>query len=109
MNIRTYLDAYHADNLSTRRSHTGIFIYVNNLLIIWFSKWQNMVESSSFGSEFVALRIDMELLVSLRYKMGMFGVLIDGPVYVFCDNSSMTNNVTLPQSLLKKRQNSIWP
>ena len=84
MNIRTYLDAYHADNLSTRRSHIGIFIYVNNLLIIWFSKWQNMVESSSFGSEFVALRIATELQVSLRYKLRMFVIPIDGLLDVFC-------------------------
>ena len=84
VNIRTYLDAYHADNLSIRRSHTGIFIYVNNLLIIWFSKWQNMVESSSFGSEFVALRIATELQVSLRYKLRMFVIPIDGLLDVFC-------------------------
>ena len=102
------MDTDYAANFSTQRSHTFILIYLDNSLIIWFSRRKNTVEYSSFGSEFVALRIDMELLVSLRYKMGMFGVLIDGPVYVFCDNSSMTNNVTLPQSVLKKRHNAIF-
>jgi hypothetical protein len=49
-------DANHAGNVISRRMHTGILIYVQNAPIIWFSKRQNTVESSSFGSEFVTLR-----------------------------------------------------
>ena len=105
--IRTYVDADHAGNLATRRSHSGIFIYLNNALVIWFSKRQNTVESSSFGSEFVALRITIELLIALRYKLRMFGVPIDGAADVFCDNQSVTRNATLPQSVLNKRHNAI--
>ena len=55
--ISCFVDANHAGNVITRRSHTGISIYVQNAPIIWFSKQQNTVESSSFGSECVALRI----------------------------------------------------
>ena len=55
-----------------------------------------MIESSSFLSEFVALIISTELLVSIRYKLKMFGIPFDVPVDVFFDNHSMTNNVTLP-------------
>jgi hypothetical protein len=77
--ISCFVDANHAGNVITRRSHTGILIYVQNAPIIWFSKRQNTVESSSFGSEFVALRIAKEMLVALRYKIRMFGVPIDGP------------------------------
>ena len=38
----------------------------------------------------------------------MFGILIDGPGYVFFDNQHMTNNVTLPQSVLNKSKNEIF-
>ena len=55
----------------------------------------------------MALIIDKELLVSLRYKMKMIGITIDGPVYLFWDNKSVTKNVTLPQSVLNKRHNEI--
>ena len=96
MNIRTYVDEDHAGNLATWRSHTSILIYLKNLLIICFSKRKNMIESSSFLSEFVALIISTELLVSIRYKLKMFGIPFDVPVDVFFDNHSMTNNVTLP-------------
>ena len=67
-----FVDANHAGNVVTLRSHTGILIYVMNAPIIWFSKKQNTAESSTFGSEFVALRIARDVIVALRYKLGMF-------------------------------------
>ena len=97
MKTSTYVDADHTGNLVTQRSHTGILIYFNNYLIIWFSKRQDTVEYLSFGSEFVALIIATELLVLLRYKLSMFGIPIDGPADVFCENCSLTNNIILPQ------------
>lgn len=75
--------------------------------ISWFSKKQNTVESSTFSSEFVALRIATELIISLRYKLRMFGVPINGPANVFCDNEAVYKNVSNPSSTLKKKHNSI--
>ena len=66
-----------------------------------------MVEFSSFGSEFVTLKIDTELLVLLSYKLRIFGIHIDGPADVFFDNQSVTKNVTLTQSVMNKRHNII--
>ena len=42
--VRFYVDADHAGNLVTRRSHTWIIIFVDNSPIIWYSKLQNTVE-----------------------------------------------------------------
>ena len=56
--IKAYVDTNHSGNIGIRRSHNGIIIYVNNAPIICYSKLQNTVEASSFGYEFVALRID---------------------------------------------------
>ncbi len=69
VNILCFVDANHAGNVITRRLHTRIIIYVQNAPIIWFSKQQNTVESSSFGSEVVALRAAKDMLVLLRYKL----------------------------------------
>jgi hypothetical protein len=102
-----FVDANHAGNVVTRRSHTGVLIYVMNAPIIWFSKKQNTVESSTFGSEFVALRIARDLIVALRYKLRMFGVPLDGPTDVMCDNQGVVNNASLPQSTLGKKHNAV--
>ena len=102
-----FVDANHAGNVITRRSHTGILIYVQKAPIIWFSRRQNTVESSRFGSEFVALRIAKEMLVALRYKLRRFGVPMEGPCNVFCDNSGVVKNTSIPESNLMKNHNAI--
>jgi hypothetical protein len=87
--------------------HTGIIINVQNAPIVWFSKRQNTVESSNFGSEFVALRAAKDMLVALKDKLRMFGVPIDGPANVFCDNIGVVKNPTIPESMLAKKHNAI--
>jgi len=80
---------------------------VNKAPILWYSKRQNTVESSTFGSEFVAMRIATDLIVSLRYKLRMFGIPIVGPANVLCDNQGVVNNATMPESTLTKKHNQI--
>ena len=63
--INTVVDADHAGNKATRRSHTWILIFINRAPTVWYSKCQNIVETSTFGSEFVARRIATELIKSL--------------------------------------------
>ena len=102
-----FVDASHASNKVTYRSHTGIFILLNSAPIAWCSKRQNTVETSTFGSEFVALRIATEMVQGLRYKLRMMGVPIDGPTSMFCDNQSVTKNASVPKSTLSKKDNAI--
>jgi len=63
--ISCFVDADHAGNLLTRRSQSGILIFLNKSPITWYSKQQNTVESSTFGSEFIAMRIATDLIMSL--------------------------------------------
>jgi hypothetical protein len=65
------------------------------------------VETSTFGSEFVALRMARDLIISMRYKLRMFGILIEGPAQVFCDNQGVVKNTSLPESVLTKKHNAI--
>ena len=105
--ITCFVDADHAGNLVTRRSHSGMLIFAQNAPILWFSKRQNTVETSSFGSEFVAMRIAKEMIVALRYKLRMFGVPVPEPADVMCDNRGVVKNTSIPSSILSKRHNAI--
>jgi len=107
MVMNVFVDADHAGNVVTRRSHTGIIIYLQNAPIMWFSKKQNTTESSTFGSEFVAMRIAKEMIIALRYKLRMFGIPIAGPANVFCDNMGVVKNTSIPTSTLNKKHASI--
>mmetsp|Transcript_2147 Transcript_2147/g.3296 ORF Transcript_2147/g.3296 Transcript_2147/m.3296 type:complete len:227 (+) Transcript_2147:4733-5413(+) len=105
--INMFCDASHATDLITRRSTTGIIFFLQGTPIVWYSKRQNTVESSTFGSEFVALKIATEMVEGLRYRLRMMGVPIDGEVNTFCDNDSVVKNVTNPASTLSKKHNAI--
>jgi hypothetical protein len=65
------------------------------------------VEAATFGSEMVSLRICKEFIVAMRYKLRMFGVPIEGPANVFCDNRGVVKNTSMPESTLKKKHNAI--
>ena len=105
--IRAKVDADHAADTVTRRSRTGFLVYLNSAPIYWMSKKQTSVESSSFGSEFIAMKQCCEYLRGLRYKLRMLGIPVIGPVYVYGDNQSVLANTTIPESALKKKSQSI--
>jgi len=102
-----FCDADHAGDKVSRRSHTGILIFLNRAPILWYSKKQNTVETSTFGAEFVALRIAVELIEGIRYKLRMMGVPIEGSCTTFCDNETAVKNSTVPESMLRRKHNAI--
>ena len=107
VDTRVFVDASHAANRQTRQSHTGYVIFVQSAPIMWFSKRQNTIEASTFGSEFIAMKACIEAITHLRYKLRMFGIPISGPTDVYCDNESVVKNSTLVESTLNKKHNSI--
>ena len=64
--------------------------------IIMLRKIQNTFETSTFGSEFTALKNAIELVEALQYKLCIFRVPIEGVTNVFCDNESVYKNVSTP-------------
>ena len=78
-------------------------MFVNGTPIKWYSKRQNCVETSTYGSEVVAGRIAVDAAVELRYNLRMLGAPVKGRTVLFGDNQSMVTNTTLPHSTLKKR------
>ena len=105
--ITTWVDADHAYDQVTRRSVTGIVIMINGMIWKTYSKRQKTVESSTYGSELVAARIAVDLVVETRYTLRMLGVEIDGPALMLGDNKSVVLNTSVPSSLLKKKHCAI--
>jgi len=105
--LTAFVDSDHAGDTLTRRSRTGIFLFIQNAPIVWFSKKQTSIETSSFGSEFSAMKTAVEMVEGLRYKLRIMGVPIDGPCNVNADNMSMVRNSSVPESQLKKKSNLI--
>jgi len=107
VDLRLYVDSDHAGDTVTRRSRSGFFIFMNMALVSWHFKKQSTIETSVFGAEFVAMKVAMEVMRGLRYKLRMMGVPLSGPTYTYGDNMSVIHNTQRPESVLKKKSNSI--
>jgi hypothetical protein len=53
------------------------------------------------------MRVAIDLIEGLRYKLRMMGVPIDGSTKVYCDNDAVVKTTTHPESTLKKKHNAI--
>ena len=105
--MRVCVNADHAGDLLTGCSRTGFIVLLNGAPIYWSSKKQTSCETSTFGSEFVAMKQATEYIRGLRYKLRMMGITVDEPVFDFGDNQSVLANTTAPGSTLKKKSNAI--
>jgi hypothetical protein len=102
-----YVDADFAGDKLTRRSRTGFIVFLNSSPIYWYSKRQNSIETSSFGSEFVAMKHACEYIRSLRYHLRMMGIPVKDPTFIRGDNQSVLSNSSIPESILKKKHHSV--
>ena len=82
----------------SRDSQTGTFIFCNRAPVMWLSKKQNLVETSTFGFDFTVLKLAVKLVIELRYKMRMFGVPLKGPTDMFCEKKNYYSRTHAPQS-----------
>ena len=101
--LTCYVDADHARDSVTRRSVTGIFVLLNNTPIVWMSKRQRTVETSTYGSELVAARIAIDILIEMRFKLRALGLNLEETSVMIGDNMSVVVNTTIPSSMLKKK------
>ena len=105
--IKAYVDSDHAgDHTVTRQSRTEFIVYLlNSAPIYWSSKKQGSVETSTYASEFCAMKNCCEYIRGLRYKLQMMGIPCDFPAYILDDNQSvLVNSSSKPFSVLKKNQ-----
>jgi hypothetical protein len=105
--MTAYVDADHAADTVTRRSRTGFMVFLNSAPIFWYSKKQSTIETSSFGSEFMAMKHCTEYIRGLRYKLRMMRISCDLPSLIYGDNQSVLANTSIPDSVLKKKSYSI--
>jgi hypothetical protein len=69
----------------------------------WYSKRLQTVETATYGSELVPVRIATDMIIEMRYVLRTLRVPIDGPVLLLGDNKSVVLNTSVPSSILKKK------
>ena len=107
MNITVFVDSDHAHDKITRRSITGIIIFVGRTPVFYSSKRQGSIETSTYGAEFCAMKTCVEELISLRYMLRCLGVSVEHASVVCGDNLGVIQNISIKDSLLKKKHVAI--
>ena len=103
LDIHNFVDADHAHDKVTGRSVTGMILFVGSTPVVWISKQQTSVQTSTFGAEFVALKKAVEEVVAIRYHLRSMGVKVTKATPVFVDNMSVVLNSSNPGSTLNKK------
>ena len=66
------------------------------------------METSTYGSELVAMRLTMDMVKALKYKLWMFGIeIMEDETRIYGDNNAVILNTSVPESTLKKKHHSI--
>ena len=73
------MDADFAGDSLTRRSRSGFIVIIYGAHLFWFSKKQYSMETSLFGSKFMAMRQCCEYLRGLRCNHRMMGFPVNNP------------------------------
>jgi len=107
LSLTTYFDADLAHDTVTRKSMTGISVWVGRTPIIGMCRRQGPIETSTFGSEFNASRNATEEVIAARYMMRSFGIPVDKPTAFLGDNRGMLQNAGIASSVCRKKHHSI--
>ena len=70
----------------------GFYLLEYSAKIQWFFKKQVSIETSVFGTVYMAMKIVIETLRGIRYNMRMIGVPISGQSYIYGYNMSVIYN-----------------
>ena len=103
LDINLFVDANHAHDKVTGRSITGLFGFVGSTPVLWSSKRQASVQTSTFGAEFMALKKAVEEAITLRYYLRSMGINVSKPTPIFVDNMGVVLNASNPGSTLNKK------
>ena len=98
----TYVDANLCHDLTTGRSVTGILHLVNQTVIDYYLKKQPLVQTATYGSEYMAARTATEQIMELRTTLRYLGVEILSTSYMFGDNKTVVDSSINPASKLNK-------
>ena len=94
-----FVDSDHAGDYVSCRSRSGFFIYMNTVLLQWFSEKQTTVETSVFVAEFVAMKSGIDALRALRHMIWMMGSPIFNPSYIYGNSIFVVHNTSRSESV----------
>lgn len=94
--LNGFADADWGTCLDTRRSTSGMCVFLVHSLITWKSKKQDIVSSSSTEAEYRSMAVTTKELLWLNQMLKDLHIQVDSSAKLFCDNKSATYIATNP-------------
>ena len=107
LDTAVFFDADHAHDHVTRRSISGLIVFVGSTPVIWTSKRQGCIATSTYCAEFISMRSAVEEAISIRYMLRCLGVPVTKPTDLFGDNFGVIQSAEIPDGELKKKHIAI--
>jgi hypothetical protein len=101
--VNIYFDSDHAHDKITGRSISGVIVYVGSTPIIWRSKRQGSVQTSTYGAELNSMRLAVEEAITIIYMLRSLGIKVLEPSNTIGDNEATIICATNPETALKKK------
>ena len=102
-----FFDADHAHDHVTRRSISGLIVFVGSTPVLWHSKRQGCIATSTYCAEFISMRSAVEEAISIRYMLRCLGIPVTKPTDLFSDNFGVIQSAEIPEGELKKKHIAI--
>lgn len=83
-----YSDADYASCPETRKSINGVVLMLNGGPVIWSSRKQGVVATSTTDAEYIAVHEASKEVVWCRRLLNDINIEQDGPTVLFCDNTA---------------------
>ena len=88
MELTGYVDADFANDLDSRKSTSGLAIFVGGSCVSWRSKRQNIVTTSTSEAEYVAASVLSKEIIYVTKLYKDFNLDISFPIEIQKDNRS---------------------
>ncbi len=101
--VSIFFYSVHGHDRKTGRSISGVIVIEGCTPIMWKSRRQGAVATSTYGAEFYTMKLATEEAATIRYMLRSLGIPVTTPCHMYGDSSSVIQNVTRPDSPLKKK------
>ena len=89
LTITEYVDSDHSHDKVTRRSITGLVIFIGKTPVYCLSKCQGNIETLTYRAEFNGMKKEVEEAMAVRYTLQCLGVPVKKSTNILGDNKSV--------------------
>jgi hypothetical protein len=82
-------------------------VFVGSTPVLWPSKRQGCIATSTYTAEFVAMPSAVDEAISIRYMLRCLGVPVTKPTNLYGNNYGVIQSATIPDGELKKKHVAI--